>query len=376
MTWAEIPTANVLQDIDPSSSALYNPNHPSTAPWNRTASGTVNVPSMSGLVTPWCGACFDETLCRLELPLGGGHGDSANNGSYYLDLLLDVPQFVMRAPPSGSVPRIAGGLPAGSTAQGSSFLLDDGLESSGVYADGRPRAIHSYRKHIFVPGTGVVMVIQGGTFSSAGESSKATWVMDEAGDWEYKSSPSPLPSSSSGGSATYDAGRGCAYFMLPGTSGLWKLNLSTWAWSWPVFSITNSAGDVYARYVDELDLIVLMSAGYASNIKCVNPTTWAVTTPTTTTAPLTFHPSMGIDWVPSLGCLVVCPNTGGSVYTLTPPASGAATGEWTWDTLATTGTPPGTSTNGLFGRFGYSSTLGGLYRMHSATAKPYFLPLE
>ncbi len=375
LTWGEIPS-DLLTAVDPKGSIDTNPNYPGRAPWALLASGNTNFNSVAGVIDTWCGSAYDDETGDLWLPLGGGHADSGDNAPYKLRLLMDTPTHSIVRPPSGSTPLIAGGLPIGSTPQGNSFLLDDGLETTGVYADGRPRAVHSYRKHVNVPGLGIVMAVQGGCFTNTGVSLKSTWLMDKAtGEWEFKCEPSTsFGATASGACATYDRLRHCIYYQMAGTVRLRKLDLNTWTWSTLGVSSVGVSNS-YIVYAEDIDRIIQISTAFADRIGVINPDTGVISYPTATGTAFAVTPDMGIDWVPDFG-LVILPNTGGTVYTVRPPAVNPESGVWSWGQLATSGTPAGIATNGLWSRFGYAKRFKGLYRHHSATEKPWFLRLE
>lgn len=382
-TWGEIPTT-LLSSIDPKNSLTHNPNYPSVAPWNRTASGNVNKPSVDAVMVAYCGGAFDDATGTFWLPLGGGHADSGDNASYKINLNVESPSWSMVRPPSGSTTLIAGGLPSGSTAQGSSFLLDDGQETSGVYADGRPRAIHSYRKHVYLPGVGPIMAVQGGTFTSVGESTKKTWSMDEStGEWTHHSTADAMTyvGGSSGGSACLDTTRNKVLWLGAGTgSRLYRLDHTAWAWS-QVSADTNAAtGDVSITYIHEHDIVFEVCA-YFSNGFCVrDAATGAITYPSVTGTPPTMDAAYGHAWVPDVG-MVFC--VGKTLYKLTPTGN-AKTDAWAWSVLAAdnaslptdTGSKSSGGTGGMYSKFGYSARLGGLYRFTNYTDKPWFYATE
>jgi hypothetical protein len=374
----QVPTANNLMDVDPSNDPAYNPNYPGRAPWTRLVSGNSNNGNNNGVLIPWCGTAYDDATGDVYLPLGGGHANYGGNEPYKLTLGADVPRWYMIRPPSGSVPLIAGGLPAGSTPQGNSYLLDDGSagEISGVYADGRPRAIHSYRRHIWVPGIGVVMSVQGSTFSNVGVSTKSTWTMNSStGEWTFRVEPSPSFGPTSGGGACYDSKRNLIYFARPGTDKVMKLDPTTWTWSQLTNSITNS-GNAAVLYAADLDRVIWVG-GAGNVLRVINPDTGAVSTPTMDTPPTPLLAAMGLDWVEGRGLIFHQHDIAtAAVYQLNPPAN-PESGNWTVTALATTGSPTGDANSvGWWSRFLYSKKLKGFYRIVSYDMRPWFLPLE
>lgn len=375
-TWAEIPST-LLSSIDPSNSAVHNPNYPGRSPWTQTSAGVTNSGSNNGVVLPWCGASYDDTHARVWLPLGGGHGDYGGNESYYIDLNVDSPAWVMKHPPSGSTTLISGGLPVGATPKDNSYLLDDGKEASGIYADGRPRAIHSYRKHVYVPGVGPVIPVQGGCFANVTDSSKDTWLMNELdGEWEWKSTANvSSDGASSGSAACYDPTRNVIYWQGIGSYNLKKLNLSTWAFSTlGTGTASNCSGDVSIVYIPGHDVIFKACSSFTYGFAIHDAATSAVTYPTTTGTGPALGGSSGIDWVPSLGALVVLSGAG-NIYTLTPTGN-AKTDPWAWSLLLSSNAPTTDTTVGVYSKFGYSDRLGGCYKIIQSTAKPWFFATE
>lgn len=285
----------------------------------------------------------------------------------------------MVRPPSGSVPLIAGGLPVGSTAQGNSFLLDDGLETTGVYADGRPRSFHSYRKHTYVPGVGLVLVVQGDTFSAPGTSEKKTWLQDETtGEWTWKSTASTLfQGETSGGASCYDSFRDCVYWQGAGTAKLLKLDTDAWTFSIVGTGVSVSAsGDVSIVYIPELDVIFHACSFFANKFVIRDPVTSTSYTPSVTgVTPPSIDGATGMDWVPSLGAMAFLTSSTGSLHTLTPTGN-PKTDPWEWAVLSTSTTPPALTTVGVYGKFGYSARLKGLYRVGQNTIPTWFYATE
>lgn len=375
LTWMEVPAGNLLSDVDPSNDPAYNPNYPARAPWRRTASGNTNYSNNNAALIAYCGTCYDDATGRVLLPLGEGHSDGAANEPYVFTAAADVPMWSMMRPPSGSVPLIAGGLPAGSTPQGASFLLDDGKETTGVYADGRPRAIHSYRKHVYVPGKGPVLSVQGGTFSSAGDA-KRTLLLNET-SWEWTQVATlAYSSTSSGCGSCYDPVRRKLYIAMPGSSRMIRIDVDSWASDLLTPAAIVNSSNAAAIYASDLDRVIHIGSG-SDPLRVVHPDTGAVSIPVVPALPVALVAAMGLDWVPGLGLVVHPMEASGAVYLLRPPANGADTGAWTAETLATVGTPPGGMSGlGWWSKFFYSAKLRGLFRFHAANAKPWFLPLE
>lgn len=372
-TWAEIP-ATLLSGIDPNNNAAINPNYPGRAPWLRRVASNTNQSGVNGAVIPWCGAAWDDSTGTFWLPLGGGHADYGGNEPYKISLLENAPAWSMVRPPSGSLPLIAGGLPSGATVQGNSYLLDDGQETSGVYADGRPRAIHSYRKHVYVPGLGPVCVVQGGAFTNVAESGKRTWLMSESsGEWEWKSTAdSANIGMSAGGAACYDATRGCIYWTGNGTYKLLRLDLSSWTFSDVGAQTIASTNGVAIEYIPEHDVVFQVCDYYGTDFCIRDPASGLITSPSVTGTPPAINGATGMAWVPSIGMVF---DVGGMLFALTPTGN-PKTDPWAWSQITFASPVPAAPSQGMYTRFGYSKRLGGLYRYTAAASKPWFFATE
>ena len=145
-TWKEVGI-NTLDDVNPEydSTSVKLPKHTSME------SSTEH----KSIIIAWCGACFDDNESVLWLPLGG-HSDYAGKYEPYkeIDLSVNSPTWEMVRPPSGAI--------------GNQMVLDDGQEATGLYSDGRLRAVHSYNKPVYVPQIGPVMSVTGMAYKSAG----------------------------------------------------------------------------------------------------------------------------------------------------------------------------------------------------------------
>lgn len=376
-TWGPVGT-HTMSEVDPANDPAYNPNYPGRAPWGLKVAANANFGTNNGVVMPWCGATITPDGV-IDTGIGGGHGDYGGNENYRQNLMLDNPEWRMVRPPSGSVPLIAGGLPAGSTPQGNSFLLDDGLETTGVYADGRPRSFHSYRRNVYAPGVGPVIVRQGGCFTSTYAADYQTWLQNETtGEWERKDSAYTTLAGLSTGAACYDSTRGCIYWLGAGTARILRLDLDAWLFSVVgTGSVAASSGDVAITHIPEHD-VIFEACSYFSNKFCIRD---AVTsTPyypdvVGVTPPSGLDGATGLDWVPSLGAMVFLTSTTGSLHTLSPTGN-AKTDPWEWAVLSTSTTPPALTTVGVYSKFGYSARLKGLYRIGQNSIPTWFFATE
>lgn len=360
-TWAQIP-ATLLSSIDPKNNAAINPAHPSSPEWY-AGSGH------AAIVSTWCGACYDTSGDVLWLPLSGGHSDYAGNEPYKLAINNDSPVWVMVRNPSGAV--------------GNLLTTNDGQESTGVYADGQPRSVHSYNKPIYVPNVGPYLAIQGNTsWSAAGGTARPVAVDPITGAGTLKTSNADVGTSSGGGS-TFDSTRG--------TQGsIWWRGAET-----NYFSRYDVAADTWTRVGSTYAISGYTSLCYLPDDDCIlwgnnGGTAWAVIdcatgtryTPTFSgTVAGSLRPgSCQTHWVPSLGAVCAWDNsTDTTLITRLTPGVNPRTDTWTIDSLTVSGsnaiTPTTRSGNGTYGRFAYAPNLSGFVLLNATNQTPYFYAL-
>ena len=363
-TWAQVGS-NTIADIDPAKNPAMNPNYPSNPEWR-------GVGGQSGVVYPWCGACFDWDKGQLWLPLGGGHQDYGGNEAYYLDLYSDTPQWRMPRPPSGAI--------------GNLLTTKDGQEASGVYADGQPRAIHSYNKHVYVPGIGILCAYQGLTYFSATGGTRDTWRLDAATGLWTKIATALYVTSSSGSAACYDPGRHCLWWAPQSDGYLQQLDLATMQWAtrndYPRINSFN-----YKRliFLADEDLMLLFDKGQAGGFGVFDMTAKTLATPGTTgTMPAGLAGGDigqgGADWHPD-GFVVLWHHATdmARIATLTPSVN-KKTDPWALGEIIPANenaiTPSVRVTNGTYGRFGYSARLNGYYLQNEVAQKTYFFAAD
>ncbi len=380
-TWAPIGNST-LAAINPAHSPAYNLDYPDAPVWQRREHGGVT--SDQAVIAPWCGAVWDEDGGNFWLPLGGGHGDYGGNESYKICLYDDYPTWTMPKPPSGSKQYIdAEGIPSGATRLGKSYLLDDHKEASGVYADGRPRATHSYNKAIYAPGVGPVMVKLGGTFVDVTDSSKWTWRYDEAAnEWQFKVTPTDIhwPGLTDGAAACYDPARHCAYWLGHGGATLCRVDLKTWQWSQLTSSHVYHGGSLKLINLPGQDKVLEINLTEMAVWNCATGARTVISTTGSGATPVNAQfGEYGWDWCPTLGCVVCWPGHAGTtatLYTLTPGRN-LLTDPWKWEALTVAGgTPPAATAQGTYGRFAYSSRLNGFMMLNSRSDPVWFFALE
>lgn len=373
-SWAEVPIATTLARLDPGQNASLNPNFPAIAPWDP------NGIRHTGIVTAWCGAAFDESTDRYWLGVGGGHTDYFGNEVYSGTMNSESPTWAMVRKPSGSK-----GLAA--------VVFDNSVMNTAKYADGRPRAFHSYNGWVYVPGAGPVLT-SGSGVGSPNAGGKRIWAFIQEADGETLfTTECTLYSSDYGGqpATCYDSRRHAIWFFpnnnstlgvrydIPTSGGA---NTGTFR---SVGSTLDKLGYVSATYLPDDDCILLGMSNYAETagswavIDCASE---AVYRPV-------FSGSGAIGstqgqgqprWVASLGSACVWNNAGSTtLITRLVKPSNPRTGTWLIDTLpviaANTVAPAAKTRNGTYGRFAYSRRMGG-FLVFSATAGPtYFYKL-
>lgn len=346
-----------LNTVNPAASASYNADHPSAATWCKTSGGVTNYTDASGVFGPWCSAVWDDDARTYWLPTGGGHGDYAGNESYRQIMSVDSPAFELYFPPSGSVPLIAGGLPAGSTAFGNSYLLDDNGESTLVYKDGRLRAMHSYRLYALVPGVGIVMTAQAGQFRNAAVGYKTYLLNPTTREWDYKcerSSGSYGVGNPIDGAAVYDSSRNAIWFIGSGSANFWSCDVSTWTWTRRDDLSKNNDYPNALEYIGD-GLIFYANEQMSNGFRIIDPSDNTQSNPgiSNPASGPTIYGNSGLAWASDMDCLIFL--SGNSLYKLTAGAN-KKSDPWTWSQIATTGAFASVvGSGGDLGKFVYSA---------------------
>lgn len=349
---------NKLSDLDPKNNPAINPVYPASPEWHGAM-------GQAGIVIPWCGAAWDEWRGLFVLGLNGGHQDYAGNESYIENLYADDPAWVMPRPPSGAVENL--------------LTTNDGLEATGNYADGRPRAIHSYNKHVATP-AGIVLIVQGNTAWLGSAGTFRTMLLDvDTGEWEVKTTHPAPGASTSGAAGCYDSLRNRIWYK-PASDGRpsW-LNLDTWSWTAQSGWAYDSSW-TYKRlvYLPEHDLILQADANKSGGFCLWSPTTGTIYQPGVSGSPpdgLVLSGISGCDWDGER--LLVWHNSRDTnvIGTLTPGANPIAD-PWTWGQVSFSGaTPTARVSNGTYGRFAYSRRLKGCVLQNLVGDKPFFFAL-
>lgn len=351
-TWVEVP-GNVLNDINPANDPTINPNHPGTPEWS--------VGDFNRIISAWCGACFDQSRCYLWLPLNGGHGDYAGNEPYRAKLDQDSVTWEMVRPPTGALP--------------GAVVTDDNQEATGLYADGRIRAVHTYSTPVHVPGLGVGLITHGAPSWSASPPNGKPVIIDEhTGELITYGADMGVISSEANG--CYDPVRHCFWAHERGGSRIEKYDIATDSWS-AGSSFGSSSGPAQLVYLGGEDLVFVRRGS----------STWAIFDPSDRTLTTISSTGTGVldstaqdalpSWCEYDRCLYLWDQSANTdkLTKIQAPAD-PKSGTWVVSTVtpdASNAVTPSAKTGaGTYGRFGYSKRLDGFYLLNAVTQPIYF----
>lgn len=360
-TWATLPTSNTLSSLNPKNNASINPNYPSSPEWQGTS-------GQAAIITPWCGACYDQATDTMWLPLQGGHSDYSGNEPYRVRISAGAPVYELVRWPSGAI--------------GNLLTTNDGQEATGVYADGQPRSIHSYNKPVFVPGVGPFIAVQGNCApSAAAGTNKPVFVNPVTGIGTLKASNSSAGTTSGGGSC-FDSSRGAQgsiWWRGAGTDKFCRYDVASDTWYDAGSTSSLSSYVSLARNPDD-DYILMGHSGGWKVFDCATNTLYTPTFSGTVSGSL--RPGYTqTHWVPSLGAFVCWDNSSDYTrITRLTPGTNPFTDAWAIDYLpvsvSNTVTPSARQTNGTYGRFQYSPNLNGFVLLNSTSEAGYFFALD
>lgn len=361
-TWVEVPTANKLSDLDPKNNPLINPNYPSNPEWQGTG-------GQASMISAYSGACYDTATDTMHWPLQEGHGDGAGNEPYKARLDVAAPMFVMLRYPSGAI--------------GNLLTTNDGQEATGVYTDGRPRAIHSYNKPVYVPGVGPVIAIQGNTAHSAsGGLSKPLIINETTGETTLFGATNADAGTSSGGGGCYDPTRHAIWWRHAGTGYFSRYNISADTWT-RVGTSKAVSGYSSLTYLPDDDCLLWTNDGLADGVRVFDCATGTLHEPSTTGSSVgtTVSGRMQPRWVPSLNAAAYWDNsTNTTIINLLNKPANPRTGTWTISQLSVAPgnavTPTAKTAAGTYGRFAYSSRMNGFFLLNATNQRPYFFALD
>lgn len=365
-TWRAIPTVNKMSDLDPRYNAAMNPVYSSPPEWNGNGHAS--------MMTAWCGGCFDLATDDFWIPIGGGHSDYGGNEPYKLNLYSDTPTWTMLRPPSGAI--------------GNTIATNDGQEATGVYADGRPRAVHTWNRSVFVPGVGPCLSTHGrGWTSAAAGTTKFLRIHPTTGECTFGAANTYVSAiEGNGAGCAYDPSRHVVWYhgCTGGTFTKYDVATDTWTNASASFYVTGSVTNTGLTYIPGDDVIVWMHEYYAGGIRVYDPVTSTLHTPSVSGAFVGEFAMTGLCqavWVPSLNALAVWDNTTNRtiINIITKPAN-PRTGTWVISQLTVSGsntiTPSARNSRSTFNRFQYSSRLDGFFLVNNTNEFPYFFALS
>lgn len=365
--WVQVPVSAPLSTLNPNNNPAMNPIYP-TSRWV----------SHTAIVNAWCGACYDQTDNVLWLPIQGGHGDWAGNEPYKISLNVETPTWEMLRPPSGAIGY-----------GGSGLNLNDGQESTGVYADGRPRAGHSYNHNIWIPNRGIVITQVAETYASASGGSRRLLDLNPTTgestltlDWNGASQAGV-----GHGFAVWDSSRNRVFVCGAENCRPYTLDLTT-----PTFTARGSSGNILASfargaYCTALDLVAAISNPTAAAYRAkagftvFDPATGTDYQPGLTgswPSGFNFNGQAGLEWDNVNQRLLLWNNTNNTaqVATLTPPSS-PTTQPWVRGFIAiassNTVTPSSATGTGTYGRFAFAPSFKGAFLLNSTSGPLYFV---
>ena len=355
-----IPASNLLSDLNPRYNPELNPVYPSKPEWD----GVGGHASVTGA---WCGGCYGDEVGELWLPLSGGHADYAGNEPYKINLLADVPQWEMVRPPSGAI--------------GNVLTTNDAKESSGVYADGRPRAVHSYNRPVWIDGVGPSISIQGST-SWSGQSGPHDFLQIDR--FTGEATRTVFSSFSVGGlsglGACYDSTRHAIWARGVGTAYFYKLDIATKTWA--IGSAYKASSGYYGLcHIPGFDVIFALRESATNPVEIMDCLDGSVSRPNIIgETAATLDGRMQPRWVPELNSVAVWNNEAASAHkvTLLSPSGNPKTDPWTASTLEflAVDQPTGMTQQGTYGRFFYSKKLGGFGVLNRTTEPMYFFAVK
>jgi hypothetical protein len=332
-TWTVVPATNVLADIDPTAGAT------DIAP----PGADFVARGMTAGLFAWTGGVWDDATGTWWMPLGGGHTDYGGNEPYRIRLADETPTWVMVRPPTGSDP-----------ANGSDWTptiepgtTRDGLETSGVYFDGRLRSVHSYNNQCFVPGLGPVIARHAGYFytaPAAPDTSRKAYYLDAQGEAnlivDYWSIAGQGSGSANDGAACYDPSRHCVWTVGHGSSRLVQIDLAT-----GVATGRGAQGEGWIAsggamvYIPSMDVLAMLSIGGLIIVR-LDQGSYTRVVPSLSGSyasglVVANFVGTGFAWCPTLGKLLLYQQSSDTtrISTLTPSDPGDPSAPWVRGTL-------------------------------------------
>lgn len=371
--WAQV--GNTLESINPENRADLNPwygqsGHPTPAPWN-------GVSTWYSIIAAWSGGAWDETNKRLIIT-GGGHTNDASNAVVGLDCAATSPTFSLLRPPTGAI--------------GNEGVLDDGLESTCVYFDGRPRSSHTYGMLNVLNNKLVAWPI--GSMYKSGQPGYKCFTFDlTTNDWTDHGVPTSAAYAETYSGTCYVPPLDEFWHMLRTDRQWWRMSATTYVGAWATSYLNNSSAKqpVY----DPVRNLVLVFGSWNEGFRIIdvtNPNAADVITPVVSGSPpvqTCTEGRGGEGWAyNSVHDLFASLNNydtagagqGTSISVLVPPTSNPLTNAWTWgvidaDSSNTVVPTSQLGTNGLYGRWFFSPSLMGYGVVTDVDTGMYFFPI-
>lgn len=319
-TWMT-PVTNTLSDVTPSPAPAGSP---------------------SGILTAWTGGCVDQNRGELILAANGGHTDYAGNEVYACQLKRENPSWIRLSNPSSDVDS------------------NDVGNSSAMYPDGKPRAVHGWSHCMWAKGKVWYLAMTG--MWRNGRQSTAVWSFDRnsLGD-------GPFPVAAADSPWTYH-GLGVTELVSSGSNVDWQSSSTAYdsdagrLWShcaysvnnpsYPFFSVDANTGAI-TRYPDATDkfaqgnfltdamsvivngvwIILAPDTGKIWLLDLANPTSGMVSK-TSSGSPAGFTPGAGAVYhAASRSILVYDHKYGSTIRKLTVPTN-PFTGNFVWSSVS------------------------------------------
>ena len=359
LEWVQIGS-NTLSDVDPTADPAINPNHPSTAPW-------ASAGQQQDITIAWSGGAWDETNKRLWI-MGGGHSGYNGNEPYSINLGLKTPIWTRHGYPTGSIQR-----PVAS-------CTTRKVGDTEMMQDGRPFTTHTYNL-LTVLGNGILLQAKGG-FALDGSGTAAVEYDPTVSDWDVSTGRYTVSGPSVGvrGGVDFDPARNVCWAVA--AQSISKYDVATKVISLAYQDYTGKATYGPIKRMPDSDLFVFFGdhadgMGTGKHVFLFDPAAPS-TTPVGINATTSSWYTRGVTY-DTLRKRFLAWSGGGSVDTLTPPASSPKSNAWTYGSLTTSTdvvTPSAGNTNGTYGRFQYCAAYDCCFALNVVTERLYVLPLS
>lgn len=261
--WGIVPFSNKMADINPENNPLINPNFPSASPFKGDGGWVTKI-------TAWNGQCAspDGVLWHI---CDGGHADTGDNSIVKADINTASPSWVLVRKPSGAI--------------GNVINLNDGLENTGLYADGRPRSVHTYSTPVYFEPTKMPMLgVLGKTCyrSGQGGTDRPVGISEQTGEMILFGAVAPTGVGMGlDNSACYDKNRQLIWYKGSGNAKLGTYDPTTNVWQLRGNG-DNTSGTCSICYLPDHDVILIFCGFYTNGFVVFDCTTYQYFTPAVT----------------------------------------------------------------------------------------------